>query len=156
MALDTFTDDLRRNGYSVTRPRTIVFETLYVSGPISPAELGRQLDHQLDRASVYRTITLFEQLGYIRRVPRGWKYLIELSDRFSHHHHHLLCRICGKTVEINNDHNLEAVLSKMTESYGYSDLIHELELTGICEHCSKNMEPRLHNRGSLEASHFHI
>lgn len=36
----------------------------------------------LDRASLYRIITVFERIGIVRRINIGWKYKIELSVGF--------------------------------------------------------------------------
>ena len=86
---------LRDNGYSLTNARKIIIDNLWDSEPQSTNELIDKLHGEIDRASLYRNITLFEKLGLIQRVYIGWKYKIELSDVFSNHHHHISCLKCG-------------------------------------------------------------
>ncbi len=50
------------------------------------------------------------------------------------HHHHLACRSCGSTVEVDAP-ELEAWAKSIGERYGYLDLRHVLELNGTCPSC---------------------
>jgi Fur family ferric uptake transcriptional regulator len=50
------------------------------------------------------------------------------------HHHHLACRRCGATVEVDAPF-LEQWSSEIAERHGYRDLRHVLELNGICPAC---------------------
>ncbi len=53
------------------------------------------------------------------------------------HHHHLACRHCGATVEVDAP-ELEKWAHDIGERYGYRDLRHVLELNGICSACRAN------------------
>ena len=68
----------------------------------------------VDRASVYRAVRLFEQLGIVQRLNTGWKYKIELTDKFAEHHHHLTCLQCGKTIAMGES-ELEEMISKLAD-----------------------------------------
>lgn len=126
---------LRGAGQSVTKPRLVVFEALHAAdGPIAASNLARNLEGQLDRASVYRTVALFRKLGFVRDVASGWHQLIELGDRFDPHHHHLACVHCG-TVLVFEDTGLEASLVRLAKDRGYVLKSHQLELTGYCGAC---------------------
>ncbi|HVB70302.1 MAG TPA: transcriptional repressor [Acidimicrobiales bacterium] len=50
------------------------------------------------------------------------------------HHHHLACRICGATVEVDAP-QLEVWSREIAERNGYRDLRHVLELNGVCPAC---------------------
>lgn len=50
------------------------------------------------------------------------------------HHHHLICKSCGKTVEIEAT-EVEAWASKMAKAYGFKDVTHTIELFGVCKDC---------------------
>ena len=50
------------------------------------------------------------------------------------HHHHLVCRSCGKSVELDAP-EMERLSHRLAEQEGFSDLAHVLELTGICSSC---------------------
>ena len=51
------------------------------------------------------------------------------------HHHHLSCRTCGATVEVDAP-ELERWASDIAARFGYHELHHVLELNGICPSCS--------------------
>jgi Fur family ferric uptake transcriptional regulator len=50
------------------------------------------------------------------------------------HHHHLVCRRCGRTVELDAP-DLEAVARRLGEEHGFSQLNHVVEITGVCGRC---------------------
>ena len=54
----------------------------------------------------------------------------------SAHHHHLVCRNCGKAVEIGPEKILEDWARDIAAKHGFSETGHELELFGICSECS--------------------
>lgn len=88
--IEAFKSLLKQNGQSVTRARLTVFKALLGQEPMGMTSLaGRTED--IDRASVYRAVELFERLGIVQRLNTGWKYKLELSDKFNDHHHHLAC-----------------------------------------------------------------
>jgi Fe2+ or Zn2+ uptake regulation protein len=126
---------LKDNGYSTTAPRLLVCESLCNEEPLSTNELAQKLHGQIDRASMYRTISLFEKLGLINRVYIGWKYKIELSDVFSHHHHHISCLNCGKIKAIHEEDEIEKLIHSLADTYGITADRHQLEIQGLCQDC---------------------
>lgn len=56
--------------------------------------------------------------------------------RASRHTHVLLCRSCGRDVEID-DAALEARLTDLGRTLGFEDLHHELTLSGVCAGCTR-------------------
>jgi len=128
---------LAEHGYSRTKARQIVFELLIAPEPQSMADLTKKAAGKLDRASVYRNIALFEQLGIVHRIYIGWKYKLELSDDFLAHHHHLSCLRCGKVIDIHDDAGVEAFIAAVTQKFGFKPRRHQLEVDGVCAACQK-------------------
>jgi len=126
---------LKENGYSMTQARLFVCELLWHQEPQSMHDLGEQLQGTIDRASLYRTIGLFEKLGLVQRIYIGWKYKVELSDIFTHHHHHISCSNCGKIVAIKEERQIERLLNTLANQYGFVAQGHQLEIQGLCAHC---------------------
>jgi Fur family ferric uptake transcriptional regulator len=50
------------------------------------------------------------------------------------HHHHLVCRNCGRTVEVEGP-AVERWADKVAAEHGYSDVSHTLEIFGTCSDC---------------------
>ncbi len=138
---ELFYQTLKKNSYSITNARTLVFEALEHEEPLSMAELQTKLAGMIDRASLYRTITLFEKLGIAQRLQQGWKYKIELADNFNFHHHHISCKNCGLTLPVREDLTLEASIRTLAVEYGFTEVTHQLEIQGLCPRCQQNMDP---------------
>lgn len=133
--IDQFVTLLKNHGYSVTKVRLLVFAALQDQEPQTMQQIVHVCKPKIDRASVYRTITLFEQLGIVQRLQIGWKYKLELSDSFHHHHHHLTCRRCGAVIPLHEDSALEERLAELSRQYAFTMQGHQLEIQGICQNC---------------------
>lgn len=125
---------LKNNGLSITKQRLVVFELLEGREPISMYELYDLARGKLDRASLYRTISVFEELGIVRRINIGWKYKVELSDKFAEHHHHLSCLTCHKVIPIS-EQELERFINGLAMSYDFKPVEHQVEVQGYCKDC---------------------
>ena len=131
------TQTLKEAGSSATKKRVAVFTQLQQSGPLSVGALARSLQEGVDRATVYRTVELFEKLGIINRIWHGFKHQIELSEIFTPHHHHAVCQNCGRTIDINSS-ELEATLSRLARDHQFLALNHSVELVGYCKKCQQH------------------
>jgi Fur family ferric uptake transcriptional regulator len=52
------------------------------------------------------------------------------------HHHHLVCRNCGRTVEVEGP-AVERWADKVAAEHGYADISHTLEIFGTCADCQQ-------------------
>ncbi|HET8991601.1 MAG TPA: Fur family transcriptional regulator [Candidatus Saccharimonadales bacterium] len=127
---------LADNDASLTRPRQIVFSLLDRPEPQTLASLAKASKGQIDRASLYRTINLFEELGIVNRINIGFKYKLELSDQFNRHHHHLTCTRCGRII--NTEEPLfEELIKKLADKHRFLLSDHQLEVQGLCSECQR-------------------
>ncbi|HTE21496.1 MAG TPA: transcriptional repressor [Candidatus Limnocylindria bacterium] len=129
---------LKQNGYSLTKTRQQVFNALADSDALSMSQLTRKLQHKMDRASIYRTIDLFEKLGVVNRLQIGWKYKLELSEAFAGHHHHAACMQCGKVTAFEENPELEAGIHALSKELNFQLTSHSLELRGLCPTCQSD------------------
>lgn len=130
-----FEATLKNRGLSVTEARRTVFDALQGQEPQSIAELVKACGGAIDRTSIYRAITLFEQLGIVKRLQMGWKYKLELSDAFQRHHHHLTCNRCGRIIPLPEDPQLEERLGQLVDELDFDMRDHQLEVQGYCASC---------------------
>ena len=128
-----FNNSLKQAKKSLTEPRRLVFAHLF-QGPSSIAEMAEALGESVDRTSVYRTIELFEKLGFVNKVWHGFKQQYELSEIFLPHHHHAVCQRCGSAIDVIST-DLESLLSKLAKDQGFLTVEHSVELTGYCARC---------------------
>jgi Fur family ferric uptake transcriptional regulator len=96
----------------------------------------RRLRRPVGIASVYRALEALGELRLVKRVEAGdgiARY--EQSAADGDHHHHLICRDCGK-VEAFTDSRLERAIDRVAGGLGYLVEEHEVVLTGACADCS--------------------
>lgn len=85
-------------------------------------------------ATVYRTLQLLADAGEVDvlRTEDGEAAYRRCSDT---HHHHLVCRTCGATVEVEGP-AVERWTKAIAAEHGYRDISHTLEIFGTCAGCS--------------------
>jgi Fe2+ or Zn2+ uptake regulation protein len=132
---------LKQRGYSLTKPRKLVFLALLNQEPITMNELIARVGENVNRASVYRTIKLFESLGATQKIQIGWKYKIELSNKFHKHHHHISCLNCGLVVPFQETKNFNHELTSIANKLNFKLTNHQIELIGLCINCQKTRTP---------------
>ena len=85
-------------------------------------------------ATVYRTLQLYADTGDVDVLRRedGEAIYRRCSET---HHHHLVCRSCGATVEVEGP-TVERWTTVMAADHGFTDVSHTLEIFGTCANCS--------------------
>lgn len=53
------------------------------------------------------------------------------STRPEEHHHHVVCRQCGRSVEVSGP-EVEAWADRVAHAAGFTDITHTVELFGLC------------------------
>ena len=93
------------------------------------------IDDDLPQSSVYRNLAVLESAGVVVKVlTNGDRAAFELAEELKGHHHHLVCKSCGETVEIEGG-AIEKWASKVGEDHGFREVGHTAEIFGICSKC---------------------
>lgn len=128
---------LSQAGYRITRPRQAVIRALLEDGAYArPAEVhARAQKHcpTVGLVTIYRTLDLLSDLGFVRRIHTNdgcHGYAVASHG----HHHHLICRKCGATVQFEGC-DLTLFLDRVSRDTGYDVEEHLLELIGLCQAC---------------------
>ncbi len=89
------------------------------------------------RASIYRALEQLEQLGLLRRleVSRGTAGY-ERVEPTGEHHHHAICRECGRMVPFE-DSSLERAIDRVSGRMSFDAAEHEVVIRGRCDRCSQ-------------------
>jgi Fur family ferric uptake transcriptional regulator len=66
------------------------------------------------------------------RLPGGEQVFRRCSRS---HHHHLVCRQCGKTVEVTGP-DVEQWADRVAAEHGFTDVAHTVEIFGTCADCA--------------------
>ena len=93
----------------------------------------REVGAKVGLATVYRALQAMAEADEVDvlRTPDGEAAYRRCS---SGHHHHLVRRSCGFSMEMEA-HEVEAWAAKVAAAHGFTDTGHELELFGLCRDC---------------------
>lgn len=126
-------------GYRLTKPREAVANLVTArAGHFTAADLlhdARRDRLNLGRATLFRNLELFTELGALERLdlPSGDHAYVACAP--DEHHHHVVCRQCGKSADVE-DSGLQSVVAQIARSSGYRIDQHRLELFGLCPACA--------------------
>lgn len=128
----------------MTRQRAAISELLASLDDFRSAqqvhELLRARGEAIGLATVYRTLQAFADSGEldVRHSPDGETSYRRCKDR--DHHHHLVCRVCGTTVELAAE-VVERWAQEVGATYSFVAVEHTAELTGTCAACAAGVRP---------------
>jgi Fe2+ or Zn2+ uptake regulation protein len=128
---------LRARGQRVTLPRLLVHRHLRRrEGHVTPEQLHTELAPllpSLSPATIYGTLDLLDDLGFVRRVatPRGGT----VYDARVAPHHHVICRSCGRIQDIEAAVD-GAAAERAARGAGFTVDHGQLQLTGLCADCA--------------------
>lgn len=100
-------------------------------------DLLRHQGHSVGLATVYRNLQAMVEAGEadVVRLPDGQASYRACGTATHAHHHHLICRECGRTVEIEFA-GVEELVDALAHRHAFTDVDHEIELRGLCPECS--------------------
>ncbi len=131
---------LRRRGFRWTNQRAAIGRTALQSHEHFTAEellaLCRRLDPKVSRATVYRTLAVLEEAGFVEGLDTG-----DGGRRFEHvlghdHHDHMVCLGCGSIFEFRDD-ELERRQEVAAKRIGFRIERHSLRIHGHCRDCQR-------------------
>ena len=96
--------------------------------------LLRERGDSVGLATVYRSLQALVDDGLldVLRSPEGEASYRRCSPS---HHHHLVCRSCGLTVEVAAP-PVERWTARIAAEHGFADVQHDLEVFGTCADCA--------------------
>ena len=104
---------------------------------VSAQDLHASLRANGDRiglATVYRSLQTLVEDGQVD-VRRGTDGEALYRRCSTGHHHHLVCRLCGRTVEVGS-RVVERWAAGTARDHGFVDPVHTVEITGTCPGCA--------------------
>jgi Fur family transcriptional regulator, ferric uptake regulator len=135
-------DELVERGVRITTQRQLLVGIIQDSSRHLDAatllKAAKQKAPDIDRATVYRTITLLKDLGLIDELDlmhlEGEKHYYEAKT--SCDHCHMACFRCGAIVEYASS-SFEKLKEEMAKHSGFQIRVVRLEVGGLCKRCRK-------------------
>ena len=133
------TADAPLPGVRTTRQRTAVAELLgRVDGFRSAQELHDLLRTEgasVGLTTVYRHLQALADAGQVDVLRNGDGESVYRRCPTDTHHHHLVCRSCGRSVEVEGP-EVEAWAARTASTHGFTDVEHTVEVFGTCAGCA--------------------
>ncbi|TDE89974.1 transcriptional repressor [Occultella glacieicola] len=124
----------------MTRQRAAVGELLADTDDFRSAqqlhEMLREAGHSVGLATVYRTMQTLAENGDVDVLRNAEGESLYRRCRKQVHHHHLVCRDCGRTVELDAA-IVEHWAAEVGQAHGFVDVEHTAELFGTCAQCAR-------------------
>lgn len=118
---------------SVTEERKEVFEYLASHHLVSSAQIVEHFP-SIGRASIFRILKLFSDIGVVRRVSLDEKQdLYEIVDE-NNHHEHMKCTQCGKIMNFESKDICQMIVNQ-AKKLGFEVKEHAINIKGCCQNC---------------------
>ncbi|MBM7051045.1 MULTISPECIES: Fur family transcriptional regulator [unclassified Rothia (in: high G+C Gram-positive bacteria)] len=122
-----------------TKQRRIVTATLADLDDFMSAQELHQLmlsrNETVSLATIYRLLQSMAANNEVDVIRTEDGESVYRRCQAEHHHHHLMCRSCGKAVELEAP-DVEQWAHSMAEKFGFTDINHTVEISGLCAECS--------------------
>src|SRR6266852_7383787 len=99
------------------------------------AELRRRGEH-IGLTTVYRHLQVLSEDGRVDTIRDASGETLYRRCRSDAHHHHLTCRQCGRSVEVEGK-AVELWAAQVAAQAGLTSVGHTVELFGLCPDCGK-------------------
>lgn len=132
-----------RAGRRRTRQQDAISRALSNSATfVSAQDLHAAMRHAGDRiglATVYRGLQALVADGEVDVLRSGDAETLYRSCSDTHHHH-LVCRQCGRTEEVSGA-DVEEWAARQAALFGFHEVSHTVELLGLCGDCAQFAHP---------------
>jgi Fur family ferric uptake transcriptional regulator len=85
--------------------------------------------------TVYRALQSLSESGDVDSLRTDDGESVYRACETSGHHHHLVCRVCGRTVEVSGP-AVERWAEAVATQHGFTGVTHTVEVFGTCAECS--------------------
>jgi Fur family transcriptional regulator, ferric uptake regulator len=132
-------DDARGTRFRGTRQAEALWAALgglpaFCSAQQIHAELRRRGEN-IGLTTVYRHLQVLSENGRVDAIRDAGGEILYRRCRTDAHHHHLTCRNCGRSVEVEGK-VVERWAEDIAAEAGFTDVGHTVEMFGLCPDCS--------------------
>ncbi|QGU93775.1 transcriptional repressor [Clostridium bovifaecis] len=138
--IDKVEDALKKKGYKLTKQRKSIIEVLIENTGkfLSVEDIYTECKVKYPKtnlSTVYRNMEILEDIDLVHKTSiNGSSSSYEITCNECHHHH-LICKNCGKTETIDYC-PVDDITSKINNN-GFTVTDHKLEIYGYCNSCNK-------------------
>ena len=127
---------LKEKGLKLTPQRRLIVDIIHnAEAHLTAEDIIINVQKKMpgvNKSTIYRTLDLLEENGCVYKSESHDQFIYHHAEEG--HHHHLVCRECGKTIECEEDVfvPIKRVLEK---KYGFHVEFKHIVMKGICLEC---------------------
>jgi Fur family ferric uptake transcriptional regulator len=137
---------LRSRSLKLTAQRRRIFDRAFGTHEHFSAErlydwLRNEPGEKVSRATVYRTLSLLLEGGFVEALDAGRGELVYEHVLGHQHHDHMVCLDCGRIEEFHEE-RIEELQLEACRKKGFQLTGHDLRLRGYCRSCARKRDAR--------------
>ena len=129
---------LKKKGLKLTPQRRLVLDIIHDYGAHLTAEHILEYVQVrapgVNKSTIYRTLELLEGLGCVFKSELGDRFIYHHAEEG--HHHHLICRTCGKSIDCDED-LFSQVERAVDKKCGFHVDFKHVVMSGLCGDCQR-------------------
>lgn len=125
----------KRNTWQRERVREALDDTQGFVSAQSLHQVLREAGTGIGLATVYRALADLASEGEADSLQSPEGENLYRACESEGHHHHLICRNCGLTVEIEAQ-GVEEWAKRTASAHGFTDAAHVVDIFGLCPACT--------------------
>jgi Fur family ferric uptake transcriptional regulator len=128
----------KEKGFKLTPQRKLIMDIIHDNEAHLTTE--KIIAHVQDRmpgvhkSTIYRTLELLEKAGCVYKSAMGDKLIYHHPEEG--HHHHLVCRKCGQSIDCDED-IFTPVERLIGTKYGFHIDFKHVVMSGLCQECQR-------------------
>jgi len=131
---------LKDKGLKLTPQRRLIVDIIHdAAGHLTAEDIIKHIQNKMpgvNKSTIYRTLDILEEAGCVYKSETQGQSIYHHAAEG--HHHHLVCRNCGKTLSCHE--NLFSTVEKsLFEKYGFKASFKHVVINGQCEDCRKQL-----------------
>jgi len=127
---------LKKKGVRLTPQRRLVLDIIHETPRhITADEILNYVQSKtpgVNKSTIYRTLDMLEETGCVVKSEAAGRFIYHHAEEG--HHHHLVCRVCGRSLECAEDVFIP-LETEIHNKYGFTADIKHLVIKGLCRDC---------------------
>ena len=131
---------LKEKGLKLTPQRRLIVDIIHdAEEHITAEDIISKVQKKMPgvkKSTIYRTLDILEAAGCVYKSEAGDHSIYHHAEEG--HHHHLVCRKCGKTISCN-ENLFEPLEKNLKQKYGFQVNFKHMVINGLCETCKNQV-----------------
>ena len=125
---------LKSSGKNITPERLRLGEWMKTKHLFTSSDIENTFS-DIGRASIFRSVKLFSEIWYLRKIQIGDTNSVSYEVEHAHHHHeHMKCNSCGDIISFESE-NICKKLFTQAKKIGFQISEHSIWILGTCKKC---------------------